>query len=82
MTYSGSADRLVKQWAFKNVCAGCRRCRGAHNSVSLIIRATVWSAQTTATGYAGGIDKVRLLELEKADMSPFCAEKGNNLIIL
>ena len=53
-----------------------------HNSVSLIIPChRVVGTNGSLTGYAGGIDKkVRLLELEKADMSSlFVPKKGTAL---
>ena len=53
-----------------------------HNSVSLIIPChRVVGTNGSLTGYAGGIDKkVRLLELEKADMSSlFVPKKGTTV---
>ena len=48
-----------------------------HNAVSIIIPChRVVGANGSLTGYAGGIDKkVRLLELEKTDMTKFFIPK-------
>ena len=48
-----------------------------HNEVSIIIPChRVVGANGSLTGYAGGIDKkVRLLELEKTDMTEFFIPK-------
>ena len=48
-----------------------------HNEVSIIIPChRVVGANGSLTGYAGGIDKkVRLLELEKTDMTKFFIPK-------
>ena len=48
-----------------------------HNSISLIIPChRVVGTNGSLTGYAGGIDKkVRLLELEKTDMTKFFIPK-------
>ena len=53
-----------------------------HNSISLIIPChRVVGTNGSLTGYAGGIEKkVRLLEMEKADMSGlFVPKKGTAL---
>lgn len=48
-----------------------------HNEISIIIPChRVVGANGSLTGYAGGIDKkVRLLELEKTDMTKFFIQK-------
>ena len=48
-----------------------------HNEISIIIPChRVVGTNGSLTGYAGGIDKkISLLELERADMSPFFVPK-------
>ena len=48
-----------------------------HNEISIIVRwHRVVGRNGSLTGYAGGIDKkVKLLELEKADMTSFFVPK-------
>ena len=82
MTYGEIADRLVKQYGFSKMSAQAVGGAVGHNSVSLIIPChRVVGTNGSLTGYAGGIDKkVRLLELEKADMSSlFVPKKGTAL---
>lgn len=82
MTYGEIADRLVKQYGLSKMSAQAVGGAVGHNSVSLIIPChRVVGTNGSLTGYAGGIDKkVRLLELEKADMSSlFVPKKGTAL---
>ena len=77
MTYGEIADKIAKQ---KNIARMSAQAVGgavAHNPVSLIIPChRVVGTNGSLTGYAGGIDKkIRLLTLEKADMSSFFIPK-------
>lgn len=77
MTYGEIADKIAKQ---KNIARMSAQAVGgavAHNPVSLIIPChRVVGTNGSLTGYAGGIDKkVKLLTLEKADMSSFFIPK-------
>ena len=77
MTYGEIADKIAKQqgraWMSAQAVGGAV----AHNPVSLIIPChRVVGTNGSLTGYAGGIDKkVKLLTLEKADMSSFFIPK-------
>lgn len=82
MTYGEIADRLAKQKGLSKMSAQAVGGAVGHNSVSLIIPChRVIGTNGSLTGYAGGIDKkVRLLKLEKADMSSlFVPKKGTAL---
>lgn len=82
MTYGEIADRLAKQKGLSKMSAQAVGGAVGHNSVSLIIPChRVVGTNGSLTGYAGGIDKkVRLLKLEKADMSSlFVPKKGTAL---
>mgnify|MGYP004562964369 CR=1 FL=1 len=82
MTYGEIAGRLAKQNGLSKMSAQAVGGAVGHNSVSLIIPChRVVGTNGSLTGYAGGIDKkVRLLELEKADMSSlFVPKKGTAL---
>lgn len=71
MTYGEIAARLAAQQGKAHISAQAVGGAVGHNPISLIIPChRVVGANGSLTGYAGGIDrKVRLLELEKADMS-------------
>ena len=71
MTYGEIAARLAAQQGKAHMSAQAIGGAVGHNPISLIIPChRVVGANGSLTGYAGGIDrKVRLLELEKADMS-------------
>ena len=77
MTYGEIADKIAKQ---KNIARMSAQAVGgavAHNPVSLIIPChRVVGTNGSLTGYAGGIDKkVKLLTMERADMSSFFIPK-------
>ena len=77
MTYGEIADKIAKQ---KNIARMSAQAVGgavAHNPVSLIIPChRVVGTNGSLTGYAGGIDKkIKLLTMEKADMSSFFIPK-------
>ena len=79
MTYGEIADRIARQKGLARISAQAVGGAVGHNSISLIIPChRVVGTNGSLTGYAGGIrKKVRLLELEKADMSVlFVPTKG------
>lgn len=71
MTYGEIADRIAKQKGISKMSAQAVGGAVGHNSISLMIPChRVVGTNGSLTGYAGGIDKkVRLLSLEKADVS-------------
>ena len=77
MTYGEIADKIAKQKNITRMSAQAVGGAVAHNPVSLIIPChRVVGTNGSLTGYAGGIDKkIRLLTLEKADMSSFFIPK-------
>ena len=82
MTYGEIADRIAKQRGIARMSAQAVGGAVGHNSISLIIPChRVVGTNGSLTGYAGGIDKkVKLLQLEKADMSTiFVPKKGTAL---
>ncbi|EPF30938.1 methylated-DNA-[protein]-cysteine S-methyltransferase [Treponema maltophilum ATCC 51939] len=77
MTYGEIADKIAKQKNIAHMSAQAVGGAVAHNPVSLIIPChRVVGTNGSLTGYAGGIDKkVKLLTLERADMSSFFIPK-------
>ena len=77
MTYGEIADRIAKQRGLERMSAQAVGGAVGHNSISLIIPChRVVGTNGSLTGYAGGIDKkVKLLQLEKTDMSAFFVPK-------
>lgn len=77
MSYGEIADRIAKQKGLSKMSAQAVGGAVGHNSISLIIPChRVVGTNGSLTGYAGGIDKkVKLLELEGADMSSFFVPK-------
>ena len=77
MTYGEIADKIAKQKNSARMSAQAVGGAVAHNPVSLIIPChRVVGTNGSLTGYAGGIDKkIKLLTLEKADMSSFFIPK-------
>ena len=71
MTYGGIADRIARRKGLDKMSAQAVGGAGGHNAISLMIPChRVVGTNGSLTGYAGGIEKkVRLLTLEKADMS-------------
>ena len=71
MTYGEIADRIAKKKGLRKMSAQAVGGAVGHNSISLIIPChRVVGRNGSLTGYAGGIDKkIKLLQLEKADMS-------------
>ena len=82
MTYGEIAARIAEQNGLPRMSAQAVGGAVGHNAVSLIIPChRVVGADGSLTGYAGGIDrKVKLLSLEKADMSSlYIPRKGTAL---
>ena len=77
MTYGEIADRIAKQKGIARMSAQAVGGAVGHNSISLIIPChRVVGTSGSLTGYAGGIDKkVKLLQLEEADMTKFFVPK-------
>lgn len=73
MTYGAIAGRLAAQRGLAQMSAHAVGGAVAHNPISLIIPChRVVGSNGSLTGYAGGLDKkVKLLQMEKADMSTF-----------
>jgi methylated-DNA-[protein]-cysteine S-methyltransferase len=71
MTYGQIAEEIARSRGLPHMSAQAVGGAVGHNSISLIIPChRVVGTNGSLTGYAGGIDKkVRLLELEGADMS-------------
>ena len=81
MTYGEIADRIAKEKGLVRMSAQAVGGAVGHNSISLIIPChRVVGTNGSLTGYAGGIDKkVKLLAMEKADMSSLFIPKRGNL---
>ena len=78
MTYGQIAGRVAGESGQKRMSAQAVGGAVAHNAISLIIPChRVVGADGSLTGYASGIDrKIRLLQLEQADMSSLFIPKG------
>ncbi|MGF7010194.1 methylated-DNA-[protein]-cysteine S-methyltransferase [Lachnospiraceae bacterium PF1-22] len=82
MTYGEIARQVAQQKGLSHMSAQAVGGAVGHNSISLIIPChRVVGGNGSLTGYAGGIDKkVKLLTMEKIDMSSFhVPEKGTAL---
>ena len=82
VSYGELASRLAAQRGLSGMSAQAVGGAVGHNSISVIIPChRVVGTGGSLTGYAGGIDrKIRLLELEHADMSRlFVPKKGTAL---
>ena len=77
VTYGEIARRLAEKQGFVKISAQAVGGAVGHNGISIIIPChRVVGTNGSLTGYAGGIDKkVKLLELEHADMSGFFVPK-------
>ena len=77
MTYGEIADKIARQKGIARMSAQAVGGAVGHNSISLIIPChRVVGTNGSLTGYAGGIDKkVKLLEMEGADMNKFFVPK-------
>ena len=84
ITYGDISKQLAKKMGLERMSAQAVGGAVGHNEISIIIPChRVVGTNGSLTGYAGGIDKkVRLLALERADMSRFFVpKKGTALII-
>ena len=82
ITYSDIAWQLAAKRGLANMSAQAVGGAVGHNEISVIIPChRVVGANGSLTGYAGGIDKkIKLLELERADMAQlFVPKKGTAL---
>lgn len=82
MTYGQIAEKIACQRGIGRMSAQAVGGAVGHNYISIIIPChRVVGTNGSLTGYAGGIDKkIRLLELEKTDMSRlFVPKKGTAL---
>ncbi len=79
MTYGQIAEIIAKQKGLPKMSAQAVGGAVGHNSISLIIPChRVVGTNGNLTGYAGGIDKkIKLLTMEKADMSQFFIPKND-----
>ena len=77
MTYGEIAARIAKEKGLNRMSAQAVGGAVGHNSISLIIPChRVVGTSGSLTGYAGGIDKkVRLLQMEQANMDGFFVPK-------
>ena len=77
MTYGEISDVIAREKGLKRMSAQAVGGAVGHNSISLIIPChRVVGTNGSLTGYAGGIDKkVKLLTMERADMSKFFIPK-------
>ena len=82
VTYGDISKQLAEKTGLERMAAQAVWGAVGHNEISIIIPChRVVGTNGSLTGYAGGIDKkIRLLELEKADMSRlFVPKKGTAL---
>ncbi len=82
ITYGDIARQLAARRGLANMSAQAVGGAVGHNEISVIIPChRVVGANGSLTGYAGGIDKkIKLLELERADMTQlFVPKKGTAL---
>lgn len=77
MTYGEIADKIAAQKGIEKMSAQAVGGAVGHNPISIIVPChRVVGTNGSLTGYAGGIKlKVKLLELEKTDMSRFFIPK-------
>ena len=77
MTYGEISDKIAKQRGAARMSAQAVGGAVGHNPISIIVPChRVVGTSGSLTGYAGGIDKkVKLLTLEKAEMSGFFIPK-------
>ena len=77
MTYGEISDIIAKQKGLSKMSAQAVGGAVGHNPISIIVPChRVVGSNGSLTGYAGGIDKkIKLLSLEKADISNFFVPK-------
>ena len=82
ITYGAISKQLTKKPEFKRMSAQAVGGAVGHNEISIIIPChRVVGTNGSLTGYAGGIEKkIKLLELEKADMSRLFVPKKNTAL--
>ena len=81
-TYGNLAERLAEKRGLAHISAQAIGGAVGHNAVSILIPChRVVGTGGSLTGYAGGLDrKIRLLELEKADMSRLYIPKKGTVL--
>lgn len=77
VTYGEISKQLAEKMGLERMSAQAVGCAVGHNEISIIIPChRVVGSNGSLTGYAGGINrKIKLLELERADMSRFFVPK-------
>ena len=82
MTYGEIAKQVASKKGLPRMSAQAVGGAVGHNGISVIVPChRVVGANGSLTGYAGGIDKkVKLLQLEKADMSSLFVPKKGTVI--
>ena len=82
VTYGDISRQLAEMMGLERMSAQAVGGAVGHNEISIIIPChRVVGTNGSLTGYAGGIDKkVRLLELERADMSRFFVPKKGTVL--
>ena len=77
MTYGGIAKKMAEKMGKKSMSSQAVGGAVGHNPISIIIPChRVVGSNGSLTGFAGGIQmKIKLLELEKADLSGFFIPK-------
>ncbi len=81
-TYGDIATKIAKERGIKAMAAQAVGGAVGHNPISIIIPChRVMGANGNLTGYGGGIKrKIKLLELEKADITGFFVPKKGNVL--
>ena len=77
ITYGEIADKIAAQKGLERMSAQAVGGAVGHNSISIIVPChRVVGTSGSLTGYAGGIErKIKLLKLEKTDISGFFVPK-------
>lgn len=82
VTYGEISKQLAEKMGLERMSAQAVGGAVGHNEISIIIPChRVVGSNGSLTGYAGGIDrKIKLLELERADMSRFFVPKKGTVL--
>lgn len=82
VTYGEISKQLAEKMGLERMSAQAVGGAVGHNKISIIIPChRVVGSNGSLTGYAGGIDrKIKLLELERADMSQFFIPKKGTVL--
>ena len=82
VTYGEISKQLAEKMGLERMSAQAVGGAVGHNKISIIIPChRVVGSNGSLTGYAGGIDrKIKLLELEHADMSRFFIPKKGTVL--